>query len=176
MIDLQAIPTQAQFGELVGISQPAVSGLVSRGVLRDGDSAAGWLLAYCEHLREIAAGRGGDQVGELAAERAALAREQRIKIAMQNAVTRGDLAPKRLLSDVLARALSRIARLLDTIPGELRRRSEALTADDIEAVRRVIAKVRNICAATTIDDLSKSDDEADGADGLEQDAELEGAE
>ncbi len=163
MIDLHDIPTQAQFGELVGISQPAVSGLVSRGVLSEGETAATWLLSYCEHLREIAAGRGGDQVGELAAERARLARAQAEKFEMANAVTRAELAPKRLLSDVLARTLARVARLLDTIPGELRRRNPALSADDIEAVRRTLAKTRNIAAATTIDDLFRTDDDADAA-------------
>ena len=57
MIDLSAQLKQAEFGELVGISQPAVSDLLARGVLTDGESGGVWLKQYCRHLREIAAGR-----------------------------------------------------------------------------------------------------------------------
>lgn len=74
MIDLQARSTQAAFGSLVGISQPAVSDLVSRGILRDGESVGEWLKAYCGNLREQAAGRLASGDLDLATERAGLAR------------------------------------------------------------------------------------------------------
>ncbi|KQU64576.1 hypothetical protein ASC98_27655 [Rhizobacter sp. Root1238] len=77
--------TQEQFGDLVGISQQAVSELLGRAILQAGQPAATWLRAYTKHLREQAAGRGAD--GELARERARLAREQADRVAMDNAVT-----------------------------------------------------------------------------------------
>lgn len=60
LVDDLAMPmTQARVGDLVGISQQPVSDLVRRTVLADGAGADEWLLAYCDHLREVAAGRGG---------------------------------------------------------------------------------------------------------------------
>jgi phage terminase Nu1 subunit (DNA packaging protein) len=157
--DLDTPMTRAQFGDLVGVSRQAIDDLVRRGLLADGASGGEWLLAYCDHLREVAAGRGGSNALELAAERARLAREQADKIAMQNAVTRGELAPAYLLEQVLARAGARAGRLLETIPGLLRRRLPQLTADDIAAVAAVVAKARNIAGAMRLSDIDKDDDD-----------------
>ena len=115
--------------------------------------------AYIRRLREEAAGRGGEATFELSAERARLAREQADKIAMQNAVTRGELAPAHLLEEVLARAGARAGRLLETIPGLLRRRLPQLTADDIAAVAVVVAKARNIAADMRLSDLEREPDD-----------------
>lgn len=165
MVDPSAPITQVEFGDLVGISQQAVSGLVQREVLVDGDSLQAWLLAYCEHLRGMAAGRGGEGSLVLTTERARLAREQADKVAMQNAVTRGELAPAHLLEQVLARAGARAARILDTIPGEIKRRLPQLASDDIAAVAVAVAKARNIAAQVSLRDLEEDeeDDEAEGS-------------
>ncbi len=152
---------QADFGDLVGISQQAVSDLVRRDVLPDGACGDEWLLAYCDHLREVAAGRGGEAGKELTAERARLAREQADRLAMQNAVTRGELAPAHLLEQVLAKAGARAGRILETIPGLLRRRLPQLTADDVIEVTRVVAKARNVAASMRLADVEVDDDGAD---------------
>lgn len=164
VIDLDAPSTQISFGELVGISQPAVSNLVYREILRDGAPLREWLLAYTDHLREMAAGRGGEGSLVLATERARLAREQADKVAMQNAVTRGELAPAYLLEEVLAKAGARAGRILETIPGLLRRRLPGLTADDIAAVTVVVAKARNIAANMRLADVDADDDASDAID------------
>lgn len=155
--------TQSQFGDLVGISQQAVSELARRQILAEGGNAGDWLRSYCEHLREVAAGRGGEFSVELAGERARLAREQADKIAMQNAVTRGELAPARLLEEVLAKVGARAGRILETIPGEIRRRLPQLTSDDIGAVNRIVAKARNMAAGMSLEDLNQDDDGNDDA-------------
>lgn len=162
LVDLSSTTfTQSAFGELVGIGQPAVSALKAAGVLADGDTLGGWLLAYCHRLRETAAGRQAEGGLDLATERARLAREQADKIAMQNAVSRKELAPAYLLEDVLAKAGSKVGRILDTIPGELRRRVPTLTAEDVTTVAATIAKARNIAASMTHADLtSDADDDA----------------
>src|SRR5438445_5249513 len=120
MVNLADRMTQAAFGALVGISQQAVSDLMSRGVVQPGDSGASWLLAYCDHLREQAAGRytGGEL--DLAEERARLAKEQADRLAMQNAVTREELAPVYVIEQVLSRAGTKVAGILDAIPGAVR--------------------------------------------------------
>jgi phage terminase Nu1 subunit (DNA packaging protein) len=124
------------------------------------------ILAYCSQLREQAAGRAsGDLV--LASERAALARAQRERIEMQNAVTRGELAPVVAIEQVLAQAGSKVAAVLDTIPGMIRRRVPGLSAADIELVASEVAKARNIAAAIRMADL---DDEPEEAEALAADA------
>lgn len=158
VIDLARPMTQADFGSLVGITQPAVSDLQSRGVLAPGATAGVWLLAYTEHLREMAAGRGGEGGLELARERARLAKEQADKVAMQNAVTRGELAPAHVLEEVLARAGARAGRVLETIPGEIKRRAPQLTSDDISAIARIVAKARNVAAGLSLRDITEDDD------------------
>lgn len=159
LMDLDVPITQSRFGDLVGISQPAVSDLMRRKILADGAAGCEWLLAYCDHLREVAAGRGGENALELAAERARLAKEQADKLAMQNAVTRGELAPARLIEEVIVRAGARMGRLLETIPGLLRRRQPNLTSDDLTEVARVVTKVRNIAATMRLADLDADDDD-----------------
>lgn len=152
MTDLTARPTQAEFGTLVGISQPAVSDLLTRGVLQAGGTAGEWLTAYCAHLREVAAGRAAEGGVDLATERARLAREQADKIGMQNAVTRGELAPRALLVEVLTRTAPKVCGLLDAIVPQLRRRS-GYSAEDLAYVAEVIAKARNEVAGLTLDEV-----------------------
>lgn len=137
---------------MVGISQPAVSDLLSRGVLTDGAAAGLWLREYCGHLREIAAGRFAAGDIDLATERAMLARVQREKIEMQNAITRGELAPRALLTQVLAAAAPKICGLLESVVPSLRKRS-GYGAEDLDFVARTIADARNAIADLRLPDL-----------------------
>lgn len=138
---------------MVGISQPAVSELLSRGVLTDGATAGVWLREYCANLREVAAGRLASGDLDLATERARLAKEQADKIALQNAVTRKELAPVYLIEEVLAKAGSRVAGILDAIPGQVRRRIPGLPSTELDAIAGEIARARNIAAALSLKDL-----------------------
>lgn len=166
MIDLQVRVTQATFGELVGISQPAVSDLLSRGIIAEGEVAGMWLKSYCAHLREQAAGRLAAGDLDLASERAALARAQRERIEMQNAVTRGELAPVMLLEQVLSKAAAKIAGTFDAIPGMVRRRVVVLTAEDIDLIAGEIAKARNTVASMSLADvLDEGKEDTDAQDG-----------
>lgn len=152
-MDVSRVGTQSEFAMLIGVSDAAVSMYVSRGVLAEGKTLGEWLQAYCSHLRGIAAGRGGDDGLELTTERAALARAQRQGIEMKNAERRRELAPTRMLEQILSGAATRIARILDTIPGEIKRRVPAATADDIGAVQTIVAKARNVASSIDRKDL-----------------------
>lgn len=110
-------------------------------------------VAYIRRLREIAAGRAALGDLDLATERARLAREQADKIAMQNAVTRGELTPTVVLEQVLASAASKIAGILDAIPGLVRRRVPLLQSGDIDMIAGEVAKARNTVAAMSLVDL-----------------------
>lgn len=62
--------TQAAFGRLFGVSQQAVAKAVEKGVLRMGDTLGQWIIQYAAHLREIAAGRGGEDQYDLTKQKA----------------------------------------------------------------------------------------------------------
>jgi terminase small subunit / prophage DNA-packing protein len=157
VMNTKEVMTQEAFGKMVGISQQAVSNLVSRGVLMPGASTDVWIIGYCSHLREVAAGRVATEGLDLATERARLARENADKLRMQNDVTRRSLAPTHLLEEILAKAGNKAAAILDTIPSAIQCRVPALSADDIAAIAREVAKARNMAASLT---LSAFDDEA----------------
>jgi phage terminase Nu1 subunit (DNA packaging protein) len=150
MVSLQAV-TQAEFAADVGISQQAVSDLVSKGVLENGAPEAEWLLAYCHRLREQAAGRMGSEVGglDLAQERAALAREQRIGIEIKNQVLRGRYAPIALLSEVLASASQAVTERFEHLPGVLKKAVPDLPPAACDQVMTVIAAARNAWVGET---------------------------
>ena len=143
---------QAEFGDLVGISQPAVSDLVSKGVLDNGAVLRQWLLAYCLRLREQAAGRLGSEVGglDLAQERAALAREQRQGIAIKNAVLRGEYAAVSLLAEVLAAASQSVAERFDHLPGQLRKACPDLPPAAVDQIMTAVASARNEWVRATV--------------------------
>jgi phage terminase Nu1 subunit (DNA packaging protein) len=141
---LAAPCTQAQFAELVGITQQRVSELVGDGTLPRGATALQWLQAYCERLREQAAGRQGEEGGlDLVQERAALAREQRIGQAIKNAIAQGEFAPIGLLADVLGQASAAVVDRFDALPGLLRKACPDLPAEARDAIGGVIAAARN---------------------------------
>ena len=152
-MNLQEVHTQASIAEIIGISQQAISEIERRGVCDRGMTLLQWWRTYTNHLREQAAGRLASGDLDLATERAALARAQREKIEMQNAVTRKELAPAYLLEEIIANAGAKMAAIFEAIPGALRRRNQNLTAADLETVASEIAKARNIAAALCLDDL-----------------------
>jgi phage terminase Nu1 subunit (DNA packaging protein) len=130
---------QKEFGDLVGVSQPTVSNLVSRGILK-GNTPREWIREYCEHLREMAAGRaasGSDGDLDLVRERARLAREQADAQAMKNAVERRSLIrveeiePRLESAFIAAREkwLDAVSRLARELPADIEGREVMLHAE-----------------------------------------------
>lgn len=153
--------TQQGIAKHLDLSQAAVSTLMADlGIDWKTASLHGIRVAYIRRLREQAAGRAAVGDLDLAGERAALAKAQRERIEMQNSVTRGELAPVVLIEEVLTKAASKTAGILDAIPGMIRRRVPVLTADDIDLIAGEVAKARNLVAAMSLADL-KDDDSAD---------------
>lgn len=163
-MDLGVKMTQAAFGQAVGISQAAVSQLVSRGVLTPEAVGSVWLVEYCSHLREQAAGRAAEGGLDLATERARVAKEQADKLAMQNAVTRKELAPTYLLEDLLAKAGAKVGAILETIPGMIKRRNAAMNAADVAAIKAEVDKARNAIAHLSLADIEQTEDDESGVD------------
>lgn len=158
---------QSEFAELVGVSEAAVSGWVTDGVLAKGQTARQWLGAYIKRLRDAASGRDADS--PLATERARLASEQADRVAMANAVMRKQLAPASLLEEVLANVCRQIATIFDAIPSQLRTRCPDLPGDAMRIVEDEIARARSLAASATLGDVDptqtdQGDDQADPPD------------
>lgn len=137
--------SQAEFAAMIGVSEARASQLVSEGVIVRGDTAHEWLVAYCERLRDQAAGRLGEGAGglDLVQERAALAREQRIGQAIKNGVARKEYGPVGLLADVLGTAASAVVDRFDHLEGVLAKSCPDLAEEAKTAVLTVIADARN---------------------------------
>ena len=142
---LDAPISQAEFAQIVGVSEARVSQLVSEGVIVRGDTGHSWLLGYCERLRDQAAGRASSETGglDLVQERAALAREQRLAQALKNAVARGEYAPIGALADVLGMASSAVVDRMDQFEGLLRKACPDLPEEARTIVLAVMASARN---------------------------------
>lgn len=149
---------QQVIADHLDLSQGAVSQWLARlGVDWRESSLDDIRVIYIRALREQAAGRAAAGDLDLATERAGLAKAQRERIEMQNAVTRRELAPMVLMEEVLAKAGSKVAGVLDAIPGMIRRRVASLSSDDIDLIAVQVAKARNIAAAMTLDDVLGDD-------------------
>ena len=162
MTDLDSRMTQTSFGLLVGISQQAVSDLISRGVLRDGDTPRTWLVAYCEHLRQVAAGRDPD--GELSTERARVARATAEKLERQNAVARGEFAPVAVLELVLGDVARQVATRLDALVPQIRRRHPDLPARVLAQIAGDVQACRDLCASVNLQDAERLQREGEDED------------
>jgi phage terminase Nu1 subunit (DNA packaging protein) len=136
--------TQQVFAQIVGISEARVSQLASEGAIARGATAAAWLASYCERLREQAAGRvSADGDYDLVRERAGLARAQRERVELQNAVTRGEFAPIELLGDALSKAVEVMVSELEQIDGLLAQTCPDLPEAPRQAVLSCVATARN---------------------------------
>lgn len=145
VVDLSASFSQTALAEMVGVTQPAISAMVTEGKLPAAGTLGEVLQAYCQRLRLQAAGRMGDEVGglDLVQERAALAREQREGQAIKNAVARKEFAPVGLLADVLGMAASAVVDRFDQLEGQLRKACPDLPDEAKTTVQTVIAAARN---------------------------------
>lgn len=97
------------------------------------------ITRYVTHLRNVAAGRGGDEhVATLTAERARLAREQADNWARRNAAADRELLPaaqvERRWQEILAGIRSRLL----TVPSRVRQRAPHLSATDVATVDREV--------------------------------------
>ena len=160
LIDLNKVANQRDFAKIIGVSEAAVSNMKTAGVIRKGQTMGEWLLAYSAHMREQAAGRATKGDLDLATERAALAKAQREKIEMQNAITREELAPTILIEQVLSKVASKIVGPLDAIWPNLKRRVPTLTAKEGEIITGVIAEARNVIRSMSLEILNEDDDSA----------------
>jgi phage terminase Nu1 subunit (DNA packaging protein) len=174
LIDLTVQGTQAELAELAGVSQQNISSLMSEGKLPPMGLLGDMLHAYCQRLRDQAAGRLGAEVGglDLVQERAALAREMRIGHAGKNALARGEYAPIVLLAEVLATASQSVVERFEQLPGMLKKSCPDLPDAAREQVMATLASARNEWVRATCELVVKRLDDDDESGASEQDLDL----
>ncbi len=133
-MDLTSSCKQSEFGLMIGVSQQAVSDMVGRRVLTPDGSCGQWLIEYCGHLREQAAGRQTDGVMNLATERARLSRAQAEIAEMTLAEKRGSLVPIALIEPKLKAAAIAARVFLEQQPAPLALRLEGLNCQARETL------------------------------------------
>ena len=133
MLDPRREITSASLQRLLGIGQSVLNDLAKRGIIVRGTKRGSYALepsvvGYCSHLREIAAGRGGDAGGDA---RARLGSEQADLAEAKAARMRGETVNA---SDVekqwtgkMREFRSRILSVPDRVPLPLRERNVLTT-------------------------------------------------
>jgi phage terminase Nu1 subunit (DNA packaging protein) len=167
--------SQLQIAQHLDISDRRLRELLTEwGIDHRTETLSAMRVRYIRKLREEAAGRASAGDLDLAQERAALAREQRIRIALQNAVARREYAPITALTDVLAMANASIVSMLDQLDSRIAQTAPDLPEATRLAMLNTIAAARNECVRTTASldinqPVSTEDDETDETGGLLED-------
>lgn len=153
--DLATVVVAASdLAEMFGVSRRSVSEFSERGIIervgRNRFALQRSVKLYCEHLRSVAAGRGGDGTQELTAERARLAREQADATALKNAVARRDLVPTHQVEREWVTVCRKIRNAVLAVPSRVRQTLPHLTVFDVEQISRELR--------LALTDLGKNDD------------------
>ena len=153
-LDLTTIVVSAaNMADMFGVSRRSVSEFSERGIIdrvgRNRFALQRSVKLYCEHLRAVAAGRGGDGTQELTAERARLAREQADATALKNAVARRDLVPTHQVEREWVTVCRKIRNAVLAVPSRVRQTLPHLTSFDVEQISRELR--------LTLTDIGKDD-------------------
>lgn len=147
--------TAADLAEILGVSKRAISDYVERGIImktgRNRFDLRKSVQLYCEHLRGIAAGRGGDNVDTLATERARLAREQADQAALRNAAMRKELVPIAEVRNEWVSIARRVRNVMMAVPSRCRQMLPHLTTFDVDLIDEEIR--------TALTELGEKDDD-----------------
>ena len=168
-IDLSMGCTQSELAMVCGVSQPAISALMTEGKIPAGGTFGELLLAYCQHLRKQAAERIGSGVLDLVQERAALAKEQCISQKLKNDAARSEYSPTGLLADVLAVVSAAVVDRIDMLEWSIVQACPTLPDDARATVMQVIASARREWISSTdrkaleTSDAGEADDSDDDA-------------
>jgi phage terminase Nu1 subunit (DNA packaging protein) len=155
--------TQAEFGELLGITQQAVSGMVASGTLIPGDTLKGWLQKYTAHLREKAAGRDSELSRQRALDTEVSRKIKEIKLAekMRESIHVG------VIDMVLASVGRKVSAKLEQLPGNLRRLCPELSPAAVALMQREIAAACDMAVVASLAMLSDPDEPDESEEGEE---------
>lgn len=163
-LDLAALVVSgADVADTLGVSRRSVTEFVEKGIVqrigRNQFSLQRSVSLYCEHLRGVAAGRGGDGTQELTAERARLAKEQADNTALKNAQMRRELVPATDVQREWTQILIRLRNEMLAVVSRVRQTLPHLTHYDVEQLDREIRSALEGCGQ---DDVNSGGVEAGG--------------
>jgi phage terminase Nu1 subunit (DNA packaging protein) len=132
---LPDLATAKQLAYLFGISTEHVRRHQLAGVVfkkgRDKYLLRESIRGYCEHLRGVAAGRGGDSaVQTLTAERSRQAKEHADHTALKNAALRKELVPAGDVVRGWSEILTKVRAAMLAVPSRVWQQAPHLTAED----------------------------------------------
>ena len=132
-----------ELGAWVGLSDRSVRQLAERGIIvktsRGKYELGSCILKYCEHLREMAAGRAAeDDSINLTTERALLAREQREGHSLKNAAAKGELLQRQAVIGRWASILRGVSARMRAVPSRVLHARPHFTVEDVAAIDREI--------------------------------------
>lgn len=139
--------THVEFSIAVGVSRPAVSDLVKRGIVDLTKGMDQAIIDYCSHLREKAADRrGGGEYG-LTEERARLAHHQANIAALDEKVKEKNLIPSDIVATRWQNIVANVRAKFLSIPIQL-------AATCAESPRQLVEKRATQVVKTALDELS----------------------
>ncbi|MBN8483475.1 MAG: terminase small subunit [Sphingomonadales bacterium] len=130
-----------ELADWLGVSERAISDYARKGIIAR--SAPGKfrfresVKAVTSHLRELSAQRGASSAG-LTAQRERIARGQADKLEMQNAATRREMLPAKLVADEWASILRLVRSRMLAVPSRIQQQLGHLSAHDLDIIDREI--------------------------------------
>ncbi len=156
--------TASDLAEMFGVSKRSISDFSERGIIlktgRNRFDLRKSVQLYCDHLRGIAAGRGGDNADALTVERARLAAEQADNVAMKNAVLRREMVA---ISDVRNEWVTigrRLRNEMMSVASRCRQMLPHLTTFDVDLIDK---EIRAALTGLGVKDNDSADDIAEGS-------------
>lgn len=136
---MQGTVSASELAGLLGLSQRRVYDLARDGVIPKagrGFPIPAAVRAYCEHVRTMAAGRGGD--ADTLSERRREAKERADKLALANAKARGDLVSREEVSATWMGILVDVRAALLAVPTRIPELPKAMVRRVDEEIRRAL--------------------------------------
>lgn len=132
--------TTSVLADLIGVSPRSITDLAKRGILVRADKGGGFDLrksmrGYCEHLRKLATGRGGESaIASATAQRARLAKAQADLAETKAAQLRGSLLDAGEVEREWSSVLREVRAGMLAVPSRVGLRVPQLTAHDIAEI------------------------------------------
>ena len=137
--------TQSEVAQACDLSTTQLKNLQGRGILpkaRPGKlKLEACVVAYIRHLRKTAAGRGGDSVVDLAAERARLAKVQTRSQELKNAELEGRLVDRQAVVQLVTTRITAAKSKLRGVPKRAQRRIQGVTPEIASALLQMTDEV-----------------------------------
>ena len=158
--DKNEAASQSSFSRLVGVSQQAISQLVTKGVLPRNGTYGDWLTIYIDRLRTEAAGRAGDNSDSVQQQRMKESEQKTLSLAISNGKELDQLTIAAEVAMMVNQTFSNVASELNNAGVKIQERIESelsLTVNDehifgpIRDAAESIAKIANECG----EDLSR---------------------